>query len=144
AFDQCITIDAHSQHQALVNRLKQTGEPAIVVAASGMCQGGRIMNYLNALLPDPRTDVILAGYQAQHTLGRELQQGKKQVWIDNEAINVQAQIHTLSGYSAHADQTDLVNFVHGIQPPPEQIHLIHGEPDSQRALGVMLKRECSR
>ncbi|WP_084781425.1 MBL fold metallo-hydrolase RNA specificity domain-containing protein [Salinivibrio sp. SS2] len=144
AFDQCITIDAHSQHQALVNRLKQTGEPAIVVAASGMCQGGRIMNYLNALLPDPRTDVILAGYQAQHTVGRELQQGKKQVWIDNEAIHVQAQIHTLSGYSAHADQADLVNFVHGIQPPPDQIHLIHGEPDSQGALGVMLKRECSR
>lgn len=139
AFEQCITIDEHSQHMALVNRLKQSGEPAIVVAASGMCQGGRIMNYLAALLEDKRTDVIFAGYQAQHTLGRDIQQGNKQVWIDNTPITVNAQIHTISGYSAHADQNDLVNFVQGIQPPPKQVHLIHGEPDSQQALGTLIR-----
>jgi metallo-beta-lactamase family protein len=82
--------------------------------------------------------VIFAGYQAQHTLGRDIQQGNKQVWIDNTPVTVNAQIHTISGYSAHADQNDLVKFVKGIQPPPKQIHLIHGEPDSQRELAALL------
>ncbi len=103
-----------------------TGEPAIVVAASGMCQGGRIMNYLSALLPDKRTDVILAGYQAHGTLGRELQQGEKQVSIDNKLVEVNAQIHGMSGYSAHADKEDLNRFITGISVPPKEVHLIHG------------------
>lgn len=69
AFDQCIQISDYRTHQALVNRLVSTGDAAIVVAASGMCQGGRIVDYLKALLSDERTDVILAGYQAEGTLG---------------------------------------------------------------------------
>ena len=131
AFEQCITIDDHRAHKKLVNRLKSTAEPAIVIAASGMCQGGRIMNYLSALLPDQRTDVILAGYQAHGTLGRALQQGEMSVEIDQAHISVNAQIHTMSGYSAHAGQNDLMRFIEGITPPPKSIHLIHGEPKAQ-------------
>ncbi|MDH5934979.1 MBL fold metallo-hydrolase [Vibrio splendidus] len=131
AFEQCITVDGHRMHKKIVNRLKSTGEPAIVVAASGMCQGGRIMNYLSALLPDKRTDVILAGYQAHGTLGRELQQGEMQVSIDNKDVEVNAQIHGMSGYSAHADKEDLYRFIEGIATPPKEVHLIHGEPNTQ-------------
>ncbi|MDG2663819.1 MBL fold metallo-hydrolase, partial [Vibrio parahaemolyticus] len=61
-FEQCITIETHAEHMRLVNRLASTSEPAIVVAASGMCEGGRVVNYLNALLPDSRNDVLFAGY----------------------------------------------------------------------------------
>ncbi len=100
AFEQCIVINSHTEHQALINRLKQTGEPAIVVAASGMCNGGRMLNYLEALLPDPRTDVILAGYQAEGTLGREIQNGARAVTIGDNTIEVNAHIHSMSGYSA--------------------------------------------
>ncbi|MGF1908809.1 MBL fold metallo-hydrolase [Vibrio kasasachensis] len=131
AFEQCITVDDHRSHLRLVNRLKSTGEPAIVVAASGMCQGGRIMDYLKALLPDERTDILLAGYQAQGTLGRAIQNGDMQVEIDNEEIEVKAQIHTMSGYSAHADKADLLHFVEGITHKPKVIHLIHGEAESK-------------
>lgn len=139
AFEQCITIDDHRAHKKLVNRLKSTAEPVIVIAASGMCQGGRIMNYLSALLPDKRTDVILAGYQAHGTLGRALQLGEKFVEIEQAPISVNAQIHTMSGYSAHAGQNDLMRFIEGITPPPKSIHLIHGEPKAQTAFAKLLE-----
>ncbi|MGF1695088.1 MBL fold metallo-hydrolase [Vibrio lamellibrachiae] len=145
AFEQCITINDHRSHQRIVNRLKSTGEPAIVVAASGMCQGGRIMNYLKALLPDSRTDVIFAGYQAKGTLGRELQNQSKDcsntVNIDDEVIEVNAQIHTMSGYSAHADRCDLLKFINGISPSPKSIHLIHGEPKAKERFASELTKK---
>ncbi|MCF7372056.1 MBL fold metallo-hydrolase [Vibrio sp. J2-3(2022)] len=126
-FEQCITIETHAEHMRLVNRLASTSEPAIVVAASGMCEGGRVVSYLNALLPDSRNDVLFAGYQAEGTLGREIQEGASEVDIEGKKIKVKAQIHTMSGYSAHADQSDLICFVEGINPPPKEVHLIHGE-----------------
>ncbi|EKY4891221.1 MBL fold metallo-hydrolase [Vibrio parahaemolyticus] len=126
-FEQCITIETHAEHMRLVNRLASTSEPAIVVAASGMCEGGRVVNYLEALLPDSRNDVLFAGYQAEGTLGRQIQDGADTVEIAGKQIIVKAQIHTISGYSAHADQSDLIRFVEGIHPPPKEVHLIHGE-----------------
>lgn len=126
-FKQCITIETHAEHMRLVNRLASTSEPAIVVAASGMCEGGRVVNYLEALLPDSRNDVLFAGYQAEGTLGRQIQDGANTVEIAGKQIIVKAQIHTISGYSAHADQSDLIRFVEGIHPPPKEVHLIHGE-----------------
>ena len=89
------------------------------------------MDYLKALLPDETTDVLLAGYQAQGTLGRAIQNGDMQVKIDNEEIEANAQIHTMSGYSAHADKADLLHFVEGIAHKPKVIHLIHGEAESK-------------
>ncbi|HAS63049.1 MAG TPA: MBL fold hydrolase [Vibrio sp.] len=139
AFEQCITVDEHRYHLKLVNRLKSKGEPAIVVAASGMCQGGRIMDYLKALLPDERTDILLAGYQAEGTLGRSIQNGAMLLNIDYEDVEVKAQVHTMSGYSAHADQADLLRFIDGIPHPPQTIHLIHGEVESKTAFANVLR-----
>ncbi|WP_099610781.1 MBL fold metallo-hydrolase [Vibrio fujianensis] len=133
AFDQCIQISDYGTHQALVNRLASTGAPAIVVAASGMCQGGRIVEYLKALLGDERTDVIFAGFQAEGTLGRTITQGEKSICIDGEEIEVKASIHVMSGYSAHADQSELLAFIKGIAEPPQEIHLIHGEVATKQA-----------
>lgn len=138
AFDQCIQISDYRTHQALVNRLASTGDAAIVVAASGMCQGGRIVDYLKALLSDERTDVILAGYQAEGTLGRSIAQGEKHLCIDGEEVEVKASIHVMSGYSAHADQSELLAFIHGIGQAPKEIHLIHGEPSSKQAFAQAL------
>lgn len=138
-FEQCITIDSHKEHMSLVNRLKTTAEPCIIVAASGMCNGGRVMNYLEALLPDKRTDIILAGYQAHGTLGRDIQNKHKTVWIDNQEIEVNAQIHTMSGYSAHAEQSDLIRFVKGIKEGRKEIHIVHGEKDARDELERKLK-----
>jgi metallo-beta-lactamase family protein len=139
AFEQCVTIEGYVEHKALVARLAQSGEAAIVVAASGMCQGGRIMDYLKALLPDKRTDLIFAGYQAEGTLGHAIQSGDKQVWIDGEPISVNAHVHSMSGYSAHADQADLIDFVEQIESKPKQIRLIHGEDDARQQLATKLR-----
>ncbi|MBE1274981.1 MBL fold metallo-hydrolase RNA specificity domain-containing protein [Enterovibrio baiacu] len=139
AFEQCITINTHRDHIGLVNRLKQTGEPAIVIAASGMCNGGRVLNYLKALLPDKRTDVILAGYQARGTLGRNIQRGDKHVNIDGENIAINAHIHTMSGYSAHADRDDLLAFIEGIKNMPKEIRIVHGDKEAQEALGEVIE-----
>ncbi|NAW64072.1 MBL fold metallo-hydrolase RNA specificity domain-containing protein [Photobacterium halotolerans] len=139
-FDQCTQIDEHSDHIGLVNRLKASGEPAVIVAASGMCSGGRIMNYLEALLPDPRTDLLLIGYQARGTLGRELQNGAREVIINNTRIEVKARVHTMTGYSAHADQRDLIRFVQGIEKGPAEIRLVHGDRPAQEALARRLQK----
>ncbi|RQW61701.1 MBL fold metallo-hydrolase RNA specificity domain-containing protein [Vibrio viridaestus] len=134
AFEQCITVGSFKEHQRIVNRLAHAGEPAIVIAASGMCQGGRVMDYLAKLLPDEKTDVLMVGYQAEGTLGRELQSGYSQVQIDGSIIDVRAKIRTISGYSAHADQEDLIRFVTNISEKPKHIRLVHGDIAAQNAL----------
>ncbi|MGR5177866.1 MBL fold metallo-hydrolase [Vibrio mediterranei] len=138
-FSQCIVVESHREHCRVVNRLASTGEAAIVVSASGMCQGGRVMDYLQALLPDKRTDILFCGYQAEGTLGRDIQQGQDVVWMDGKTIKINASVHSLSGYSAHADQRDLIKFVEGCQTPLKQLHLIHGEDNARQELAARFK-----
>ncbi|MCV5927490.1 MBL fold metallo-hydrolase, partial [Escherichia coli] len=84
---------------------------------------------LEALLPDKRNDVLFAGYQAEGTLGRRIQDGEENILIEGRRVRVEAQVHTMSGYSAHADRDDLIQFVSGIPTPPKEVHLIHGEQE---------------
>jgi len=76
-FETLVTISHHKEHMKLVKRLGKTEQPAIVIAASGMCQGGRIMNYLEALIDKPTTDVLFVGYQARGTLGASIQKAQQ-------------------------------------------------------------------
>lgn len=139
SFEQCVVVESHRDHMQIVNRLAANGEPAIVIAASGMCQGGRITNYLKALLPDERTDVVFCGFQASGTLGRAIQSGQHHVEIDGETVRVNAAIHSMSGYSAHADRKDLMSFVVGCTSELKQLHLIHGESESKNELADHVK-----
>ncbi|WP_415895043.1 MBL fold metallo-hydrolase [Neptuniibacter sp. PT34_22] len=142
AFEQLITINSHADHQRLVNHLKQSGRPAIVIAASGMCAGGRIVNYLKALLGDPKTDVLFVGYQAQGTAGRDIQKYGPRggyVYLDGEKVNIRAGVYTISGYSAHADQKDLVNFVKRMRVKPKEIRIVHGDDEAKLALKTKLQ-----
>lgn len=142
AFENLITIDDHDTHVRLVNHLKQSGRPSVVIAASGMCAGGRIQNYLKALLPDRRTDVLFVGYQAQGTPGRDIQKYGPRggyVYLDGERIDIRAGVHTISGYSAHADKTDLLNFVKRMRVWPQEIRLVHGDLEAKEALREDLK-----
>ncbi|MFA5495215.1 MAG: MBL fold metallo-hydrolase [Porticoccaceae bacterium] len=144
SFEQLLTVNSHDDHLRLVNHFRATARPAIVIAASGMCAGGRIVNYLKALLPDPRTDVIFVGYQARGTPGRDIQHyGPKggYVVLDGERVNIRAGVHTLSGYSAHADQGDLVRFVKGIRKGPSNVRIVHGDEEAKQALAARLRRE---
>lgn len=113
-YNNVLTINGHQEHLNTVEYLAKTKRPAIVIAASGMCNGGRIMNCLKAMLNDPRHDVLFVGYQAKGTIGRTIQKyGQKNGYVDldGQRITIQAKIHTIGGYSAHAGQKDLLNFV---------------------------------
>lgn len=136
-FDSLHTINSHKEHLAIINYLSKRKVPAIILAASGMCQGGRIVNYLERFLPDKTTDVIFVGYQGRGTLGRAIQSyGPKggYVFINDEKITINAKIHTISGYSAHADQKGLIKFVTGMRKKPSLIKIVHGDDNAKQAL----------
>ncbi len=141
AFEQLITIDSHSDHQRIVNHLTQTARPSIVIAGGGMCSGGRIVNYLKAMLGDKRHNVLFVGYQAKGTPGHAIQTyGPKggYVDLDGERIDIRAGITSIGGYSAHADQKGLVDFVTGMQQWPSEIRVVHGDVGAKGALGARL------
>lgn len=141
-FENVTTIDTHKTHLQTVEYLANNKRPAIVIAASGMCNGGRVMNYLKAMLGDPRHDVLFVGYQAFGTIGRLIQKYGPTggyVTISGAKITIKAGIHTIGGYSAHAGQTDLLNFVKRIWRKPSEIRLIHGDDRAKQALKVKLQ-----
>jgi metallo-beta-lactamase family protein len=133
AFDQLISVCKYIEHKRLVERLANTGQPAIVIAASGMCQGGRIVRYMAALLEKPETDILFVGYQAKGTLGSAIQQSKPEdtLKIGSQKLIRHAAVHTISGFSAHADQTDLLSFACNMDENPKEIRLIHGSEDAK-------------
>ncbi len=137
SFEQLTTIDSHRDHLRTVKYLAKTGRPAVVIAASGMCAGGRVMNYLKAILGDSRNDVLFVGYQAQGTPGRDIQRyGPKGGWVelDGERYEIRAEVHTIGGYSAHAGQSDLLRFLKNMRRLPSQVRLVHGDLDVKRNL----------
>ena len=141
AFQQLTTINSHADHLENVAMLAKTGKAAIVIAASGMCSGGRIVNYLQAMLGDARHDVLFVGYQAAGTAGQAIQKyGPKggYVELDGQRITIRAAVHTLGGYSAHADQKDLLNFVGRMRHKPRQIRLVHGDETAKQILATRL------
>jgi metallo-beta-lactamase family protein len=143
-FRQLITVDSHDKHQMVVNYLSSTGRPAIVIAGSGMCSGGRIVNYLKAMLGDSRHNVVFVGYQAKGTPGAAIQKyGPVQgyVELDKDRFQIKAGITTVGGYSAHADQAALVNFATGMEQWPAELILVHGEPAAKKALGNVFERK---
>jgi metallo-beta-lactamase family protein len=147
AFDQLWTVDEHKDHLQTVNYLKKTARPTIVIAASGMCSGGRIVNYLKALIEDERTDIFFVGYQAQGTPGRTIQKygSRKNGWVELEGkkYDINAEVHTISGYSAHADQRNLVNFIKRMRHKPTDIRLVHGDAEAKISLAAMIKDQLA-
>ncbi|MCP4311492.1 MAG: MBL fold metallo-hydrolase, partial [Bacteroidetes bacterium] len=103
--------------------------PAIIIAGSGMCTGGRIVDHLKYGLEDPANDIFFVGYQAKGTPGRKMIEKK---------MPVNAGIHTLTAYSAHADQKMLVDWVQSMPQPPKEIRLVHGESEARRGLALAL------
>ncbi|MCG4455179.1 MBL fold metallo-hydrolase [Pseudomonas sp. MMS21-TM103] len=129
-FEQLLTVDSHQAHLAMVRHLAATARPAIVIAGNGMCSSGRIVNYLKAMLHDPRHDVLFIGYQAQGTPGRAIQMYGERggyVYFDGERYKIGAKINTIGGYSAHADQKGLLGFVRRMRSWPSQVRIVHGE-----------------
>ena len=114
--------------------LNEKNESAIIISASGMCEVGRIKHHLKHHLWDPNSTILFVGYQAQGTLGRKLVEGEKKVKIFGEEIAVNARIKYIEGYSGHADQEWLLNFIYSFITKPKHIFLVHGEAEGQEIL----------
>ncbi len=138
-FDNLTTIGDHDEHTSTLEYIKKSGIPAIVIAGSGMCTGGRVVNYLKAFLDRENTDVVFVGYQGAGTPGRDIQGGRGSVALNGQTVRIAADVHTLSGYSAHADQQNLLDFVRGMNEPPGEIVLVHGEGEAKSALAQQFK-----
>jgi metallo-beta-lactamase family protein len=115
--------------------------PCLVMAGAGMCNAGRILHHLKANLWKPETHVVIVGYQGDGSLGRRLIEGAEVVSIHGEKIAVRAQVHTLSGFSAHAGQTDLLTWFKAIAPSKPRVILTHGEDGPREALAEKILQQ---
>lgn len=123
--------------------LNQIRSGAIIISASGMCDAGRIKHHLQHNLGRSECSVLITGFQAGGTLGRRLVDGDKVVRIFGEDINVRASIHTLGGFSAHADQQALMNWAGGFNKPPGRTFVVHGEVAAASHFAQQLRTEKS-
>ncbi|GEN29437.1 MBL fold hydrolase [Halovibrio variabilis] len=142
SFDNVYTVDEHETHEQTVRYLAESGRPAVVIAASGMCAGGRVVNYLKAMLGDPRHQVLFVGYQGAGTPGRDIQRygpGGGWVELDGERVDIRAGITTISGYSAHAGQRDLLNFIKRMRRWPREVRLVHGDDQAREAFKASIE-----
>lgn len=115
--------------------------PHVVISASGMCEAGRILHHLRNNVGDPRNTVLIVGYMAEHTLGRKLLDGEKEVNIFGDPVYVRASIEKLNEMSGHADQQELITWMKTITPGLKKVFLVHGEPIQMEALKARIEQE---
>jgi len=155
SFDKLITVDSHELHLKMVEHLAHSKRPALVIAASGMVAGGRIVQYMKAMISDPTHAVLFLGYQAPGTPGHQIQKhgralgehltplpaGQPEPWVelDGTRYPIRAGITSIGGYSAHAGQDDLVNFVKRMRHRPREIRIVHGNPSARQGLAQQLQ-----
>lgn len=120
-------------------KLSASGIPKIIIAASGMASGGRVLTYFVQYLGQPSATVLLVGYQAEGTRGRALLEGAKEVKLYGKYFPVKAKIENAEGLSAHTDQKGLLDWMSGLKQKPKHIFIVHGEPQSADALRVKIK-----
>lgn len=121
--------------------LNEVDGPCMIIAGAGMCNGGRILHHLYHNLENPNTHVIIVGYQSYGSLGRRLVERVPQVSIFGDLKTVRAQVHTLGGFSAHAGQTDLLNWFSTLAPSKPKLVITHGEDGPRKALAEQIKKK---
>jgi metallo-beta-lactamase family protein len=130
-------VESGRESQQVVDR----PGPAIVISASGMATGGRVLHHLAAGLSDPRNTVLFVGFQAAGTRGRQLIEGAPQVKMFGQFFPVQARVEKLNAMSAHADAAEIVRWLRTFPRAPMVTYLVHGEPPAQVALKARIERE---
>ena len=134
--DVTITKDFHATEEII-----QSHASKIVISASGMLTGGRVLHYLKEWMGDKKNTILLVGYQAAGTRGRALENGAHELKIHGKFHKVACKVAEVKGLSAHGDQNDLLAWIKGIPVAPAKIFLVHGEPDAQEAFRIKLNDE---
>lgn len=129
----------HGRHQS--KALNAVKEPAIIISASGMATGGRVLHHLMRYLPDSNSTIVLVGYQAEGTRGRRLQDGEREIKIHGQLVPVRARIETMGNMSAHADANEIMRWLREFRHPPRMTFIVHGEVDGSQALRERITSE---
>ncbi|MFH1308537.1 MAG: MBL fold metallo-hydrolase [Patescibacteria group bacterium] len=119
--------------------INNIASPKIIIAGSGMSTGGRILFHEKLYLPNPNNTLLIISFQVRGTLGRKLSEGVKRVWIFNENVNVKAKIVSIEGYSSHADQQGLYDWLNNFSKPVKKVFIVHGEEEASNALSQRVK-----
>jgi metallo-beta-lactamase family protein len=131
-------LDAHTVHYMRTvedsKKINDVRTPAIIISASGMATGGRVLHHIAQRAPDRKNAILLAGFQAEGTRGRALEEGAKTLRIHGEDVPVAAEVINLRQFSAHAGKSELMRWLTGFPAPPRQTYLVHGEPAASAAL----------
>ena len=122
-------------------QLNASSESKVIISASGMCTAGRIKHHLKHNLWRKESSIVFVGYQAEGTLGRRIKDGAKKVKIFGEDIKIKAQIHVLEGFSGHADQVELIQWIKNFKKKPKKIFLVHGEQEALEALYDLIQND---
>ncbi len=122
-------------------KLNTMSGPAIIISASGMAEAGRVLHHLLNHAGDPKNCILLVGFQAEHTLGRRIHDGRKEVRILGEDVTIRAEVATIEGYSAHAGRDELRQWVRDLGGPVKRAFCVHGEPESLVAMKQLLEEE---
>jgi len=120
-------------------RIDEQAFPMVIVAASGMATGGRVLHHLKRFAPDPRCTILLTGFQAGGTRGAALQAGAKEIKIHGNFVPVRAEVATIGNLSAHADYAEIIEWLRTFERPPGRVFLTHGEPAAADALRVRIR-----
>ncbi len=136
-FDNLVYVGDKEESKAL----DASNEPSVIISASGMCEAGRIVHHLKATIEDDKNTICIVGYQAQHTLGRRIVERRQRVKIFGVERDLRAEVVVLNGFSAHADQKDLVEYATDLKArgPLKHVAMVHGEPKAQEVLGTKLR-----
>ena len=137
-FPDMVALHKTRDESIALNKLRG---PRIIISASGMLSGGRVLHHLRRLVTKSKNTIVMAGYQAPGSRGRDLLEGKPTVRIHGKNINVRAEVRSLSGLSAHADRSELFKWLKSNDKKPDKVYLTHGEPESAFAFAKEIKRE---
>lgn len=144
ALDDCIAMSKMftmiTDYKDTIDTIYST-QPKVIVAASGMVTGGRVLSYLEHYLGLPETTVIIVGYQAEGTRGRKLLEGAKEIKIYGKYYPVEAKILEIEGLSAHGDQNDLLRWLSALENKPQKVFLVHGENEPADELRIKIKEQ---
>ncbi len=138
-FDPGMLVEARRVEQS--KKINAEGGPAVIVSASGMATGGRVLHHLRRLLPDPKNAVLLVGFQADGTRGRRLLNGEPTLKLFGTFVSVRAQVVNVPGFSVHADQKEIVDWLRTARRAPTTAFVVHGEPESASALRARLDED---